>query len=104
MNSFVGASQVPGVQLAPGVLTGIGEALGGAGALIAASDRRLKTNIMPAGKTAGGNNLYTWDWTDEGARIAGNQPGYGVIAQEVNQDAVIVGPHGYLMVDYSRVL
>lgn len=78
---------------------------GGAAAWAAgtASDIRLKTNITPIGRTPGGNTVYMWEWNDEGRRIAGNQPCIGVIAQEVNQDAVIQGPHGYLMVDYSRV-
>jgi len=113
------ASQVAGVPGIPGatdsgMLGGIGNLAGGVGTLaqnptvaagIAAlfSDARLKTNIQRIGKTARGNNLYTWDWNSIGADLAGNQPGFGVIAQEVSEDAVMVGPHGYLMVDYSRV-
>lgn len=64
----------------------------------------MKTNITPIGRAHGGNTLYTWDWNAEGRRLAGSQPGIGVIAQEVNDDAVILGPDGYLMVDYTRVL
>lgn len=71
------------------------------------SDRALKTNIQPLGKTAGGINLYTWDWNDEAKRIgAGSQPTYGVIAQELQEthpEAVIKGDDGYLRVDYSKV-
>jgi len=86
-------------------MANMGGLLQGAGAAWTAfSDRRLKTNIRRLGTTRGGNNLYAWDWNEEGARLAGNQPEFGVIAQEINQDAVIVGPHGYLMVDYARVL
>jgi hypothetical protein len=68
------------------------------------SDARLKTNINRVGTTAGGNALYTWDWTPEGSRLAGKQPTFGVIAQEVNQDAVVMGSDGWLRVDYTRVL
>ena len=113
--TVAGASQLPGINDA-GILGGIGNAAGGIGelaknptvaagiaALFGMSDIRLKTNIQRIGKTARGNNLYTWDWNDIGAAIAGDQIGFGVIAQEVSQDAVAVGPHGYLMVDYSRV-
>lgn len=113
--TVAGASQLPGINDA-GILGGIGNAAGGIGelaknptvaagiaALFRMSDIRLKTNIQRIGKTARGNNLYTWDWNDIGAAIAGDQIGFGVIAQEVSQDAVAVGPHGYLMVDYSRV-
>jgi hypothetical protein len=98
------------------MLGGIGNLAGGVGelaknptvaagiaALFGMSDIRLKTNIQRIGKTARGNNLYTWDWNSIGADLDGNQPGFGVIAQEVSEDAVMVGPHGYLMVDYSRV-
>jgi len=71
------------------------------------SDRALKTNIEPAGKTPSGINLYTWDWNDEAKRIgAGSQPTYGVIAQELQEthpEAVIKGDDGYLRVDYSKV-
>jgi len=104
-NSFVGASQLPNTTVNPGMLGGIGEAAGGIGSLIGAfSDARLKTNINRVGTTVGGNALYTWDWTPEGARLAGAQPAFGVIAQEVNQDAVIMGSDGWLRVDYTRVL
>jgi len=135
-NSYVGASQLPGVSQSQGMLGGIGNLLGGAGSLakgmgwgaagagaaaaapalgaIAApssaamlmgfSDARLKTNVDRVGTTAGGNALYTWDWTPEGKALAGAQPAFGVIAQEVNQDAVIMGSDGWLRVDYARVL
>jgi hypothetical protein len=72
--------------------------------MIGVSDIRLKTNINRVGTTAGGNALYTWDWTPQGKALAGSQPTYGVIAQEVNQDAVVIGSDGWLRVDYARVL
>jgi hypothetical protein len=135
-SNYVGASQLPGVSQSAGSLGGIGNLLGGAGALatgmgwgaagaaaapalgaiaapsaaslgalaLGVSDVRLKTNINRVGTTAGGNALYTWDWTPEGSRLAGKQPTFGVIAQEVNQDAVVMGSDGWLRVDYTRVL
>lgn len=116
-SNFVGASQLPSPVQTDGALGGIGNALGGVGkfasspagaataaALFSASDVRLKTNIRRIGTTAGGNALYSWDWTDEGIKVAGKQPTFGVIAQEVNQDAVIMGSDGWLRVDYTRVL
>ena len=41
----------------------------GLGASLLTSDTRLKTNITPRG-TKGGIKLYSWDWNDEGKRIA----------------------------------
>jgi len=72
-------------------------------AMYSTSDPRLKTNITPIGQTPGGNNLYTWDWNAEGKAICGDQPTFGVMADEVPQEAVTVGDHGYLMVDYTRI-
>ena len=60
------------------------------------SDRRLKYNITKIGQTPGGHNWYLWNWKDGGV-------GVGVVAQEV-PEAAFVGPDGYLMVDYSKVL
>lgn len=70
----------------------------------AASDRRLKTNVRPLGKR-NGVNIYSWDWTKEGARIASpDQPTVGVMADEL----ILTHPHlvhraadGYLRVNYS---
>lgn len=71
------------------------------------SDRQLKKNIQPVGKTAGGNSIYTWEWNDEAKRIGVDwQPAYGVIAQELKEthpEAVVKGDDGYLRVDYSKV-
>jgi hypothetical protein len=81
-----------------------------AGAAIAAmamSDIRLKTDIAHVGESAKGYQFYTWKWTDEGKRLAGDQPEFGVIAQEValiDPSAVVVGDDGYMRVDYRRVL
>ena len=73
----------------------------GSAAMLAASDRRLKTDIEPIGDTLGGFPLYSfryvWDRTQR--RI-------GVMAQDVlkrRPDAVRVDPWGYLAVDYGAL-
>ena len=75
-----------------------------AGATYMASDRRLKTNVTPIGERSG-VNIYSWDWTDEGKRIASpDQPTVGVMADELME----THPHlvhrasdGYLRVNYG---
>ena len=92
-----------------GLLSGI---TGGATDIISSligriSDISLKTNVQPLGKLPNGISLYTWDWTEKGQELAGNTPTYGVIAQEVQQvipDAVTRGDHGYLTVDYTKLI
>lgn len=102
---------LPGITQEQSQLLGqIGAVLEGAGtayAAYAASDARLKTNIVPIGQSAKGHNLYTWDWTDEALSIVGDQPAIGPMAHEVAEilpDAVMVGDSGHLLVDYSRVM
>lgn len=71
------------------------------------SDVRLKENITKVGSLDSGINLYTWDWTEEGKRLAGDTPTVGVLAQEVQQvmpEAVTRGDHGYLTVNYSKLI
>jgi hypothetical protein len=73
-------------------------------ATAAASDRRLKTNVQSLGQR-NGVNIYSWDWTEEGAKIASpDQPTVGVMADEL----ILTHPHlvhraadGYLRVNYS---
>jgi len=62
------------------------------------SDRRLKTNINHIGKTAGGLNVYSYDY------IWG-EPSIGVMADEVEHIPGAVSTHssGFKMVDYSKV-
>ncbi len=70
------------------------------------SDARLKENIQKVGVSRNGFNVYTWDWNEDGKRLAGNTPSIGVIAQEVEQsipNAVSIGAEGYLIVDYSQI-
>ena len=85
----------------------IGAAAGGIGQLISAfpSDSRLKENINLIGKSKG-HNVYTWDWNAKGKSIGASKfPTMGVIAQEVAHipNAVTVGDHGYLMVNYGEL-
>ena len=70
----------------------------------AASDIRLKKDIKLLGKERG-HNVYSWEWTDEGKRIADpSQPKVGVMAQELQEThphLVKLGADGFLRVDYS---
>tara|TARA_R110000782_G_scaffold45483_1_gene101015 strand:+ start:569 stop:1570 length:1002 start_codon:yes stop_codon:yes gene_type:complete len=68
------------------------------------SDVRLKTDVKPIGDYKG-INLYTWNWNDEGKRIADPaQPTVGVMAQELRKThphLVKAGSDGYLRVNYA---
>lgn len=70
------------------------------------SDRRLKTRLRQVG-TAGDWTLWSWTWSDEAVRLGlGDQPTTGLIAQEVQEtrpDAVRVGEHGFLEIDYDAL-
>lgn len=71
-------------------------ALGG----IAASDRRLKTNISAIGKMENGLNIYRFDY------INGSGPHVGVMADEVaTMVPEALGPMigGFMTVDYSKI-
>lgn len=63
--------------------------------LMMMSDRRLKSDIILAGHTQGGQRVY--EYTIFGARQI------GVMADESPPEAVHRHPSGYLMVDYSRI-
>jgi len=93
-----------------------GQSMGQGGAQAAASaamqvmgfsDIRLKENIVKLGKYNSGLNMYTWDWNEEGKKVAHpDQPTVGVMAQEamlVFPEAVMKGDDGYLRVDYGRI-
>jgi hypothetical protein len=68
------------------------------------SDRRLKTNVRPIGER-NGIKLYSWDWNEEGKRIASpDQPTVGVMAHELMEThphLVMRGSDGYLQVNYG---
>jgi len=73
------------------------------GATALSSDIRLKENITPIEKV-GGVQFYSWDWNDEGKKIAHkDQPEFGVIADELKEThphLVTRGDDGYLRVNY----
>ena len=75
-----------------------------AGSAYAASDVRLKTNIKHLGKE-NGINVYSWDWNEDGKRIADpKQPTVGVMAQELQEThphLVELGSDGFLRVNYG---
>jgi hypothetical protein len=68
------------------------------------SDPRLKTNVRPIGER-NGIKLYSWDWNEEGKRIASpGQPTVGVMADELMEThphLVVRGSDGYLRVNYG---
>tara|TARA_R110000744_G_scaffold115497_1_gene216121 strand:- start:3501 stop:4475 length:975 start_codon:yes stop_codon:yes gene_type:complete len=68
------------------------------------SDVRLKTNIKHLGKE-NGHNVYSWDWNEDGKRIADpKQPTVGVMAQELQEThphLVEFGSDGFLRVNYG---
>ena len=68
------------------------------------SDVRLKTNIKHLGKE-NGHNVYSWDWNEDGKRIADpKQPTVGVMAQELQEThphLVELGSDGFLRVNYG---
>jgi hypothetical protein len=77
------------------------------GATAFASDPRLKTNVQRKGQF-NGVNFYSWDWNDEGKRVANPaQPTFGVMADELQKthpQHVIRGDDGYLRVKYSDLM
>jgi hypothetical protein len=112
--SNIGGVQGENGSAGSGLLGAVGGAIGGIQDLFGpngpfgtgTSDIRLKKNIKPASKV-GSIQLYNWDWTDEAKSLGVDDPTFGVIAQEVMQThpgAVSVGQHGYLMVDYSKLV
>lgn len=96
-----------GSGLLSGLVSPVATSTGGVSSLLTSllSDVRLKENIKEAG-VINGINFYTWDWTDEGKNIAGDQVEFGVLAQEIMQthpEAVVKGRDGYLRVNYGKV-
>lgn len=71
--------------------------LGSAGLMAMLSDRRLKTNIVKIGESAG-INIYAFDY------IGSNNHQIGVMADEVEHiPGAVHNVNGVKMVDYSRV-
>jgi len=105
-NQVAGLPGVPGVQDTRGIIGNVGAAMQGAGALMAASDIRLKENIQRIGTAPNGVPLYAWDWNEEGRRVTGETFSFGVIAQEVmatHPESVAEGEDGWLRVNYGTV-
>jgi hypothetical protein len=75
-------------------------------AAITASDERMKTNIEYY-DTVKSIKYYTWEWNSHAKKIGWDKyPTIGVLAQQVQKthpDAVVVGPEGYLMVNYRKL-
>jgi hypothetical protein len=90
-----------------GQKTGAGDVLGTAAQLATLymmSDKRLKENIKPIGKSENGHKLYTWDWNDKAKELGISDPTTGVLAQEVIKympEAVTKDANGYYMVNYG---
>jgi hypothetical protein len=69
------------------------------------SDRRLKENIVRIGEHQAGFGLYLFDYKAQFSHF-GTGRQFGVIADEVEKivpDAVSIGLHGYLTVNYTRL-
>jgi hypothetical protein len=86
-----------------GLSGGTGAGLGaGLGALLAFSDRRLKTDVRKVGRTDSGYPMfaYRYNWDEPGTLRL------GVLAQDVvkkQPDAVVHTPFG-MAVDYAKAL
>lgn len=78
-----------------GMMSGLGS-LASSGAMLAMmSDRRLKNNIKRIG-TFKGYPFYSFNYIWD-------EPAVGVMADEVNSDAVFTHPSGYKMVNYGGI-
>ena len=88
--------------------SGIWGAIGSIGAawITRGSDERMKTDVQYY-DTVKGIKYYTWKWNDKAKSIGWDRyPEIGVIAQQVQKthpEAVVVGPDGYLMVNYGML-
>lgn len=94
-SSSVGGSEVGASQSG---LSNMGSFMGGAGSLMSASDRRLKTNVTRIGTHKTGIGIYSYT-------IFG-QHKIGVMADEVRTvrpEAVVRHKSGYDMVDYAKL-
>lgn len=77
---------------------GLGGFIGGIGSAVAASDRRLKKNIVKVGTHKTGLTLYQYDYIND------TGPHIGVMADEVERELPeALGPvvGGYMTVDYG---
>ena len=68
------------------------------------SDRATKENIVRVGTHPAGFGLYLFDYKPVYREAAGFGRQFGIMADEVEAvlpQAVVMGPHGYKMVDYA---
>ncbi len=77
--------------------------------LIALSDRRLKTDVVPISGPfeVNGCRWYRWVWDDAASSFGLSGASFGLIAQEVQDkypEAVSQNSHGYLMINYKTLL
>jgi hypothetical protein len=105
---FLGAglgAAAGGGLLGSGAAGLFGGSAGGGAWLGLLSDERLKTNIKQIGNLTSGLPWYTWEWTEKGAEMAGDQSTEGVMAQEAKvmfPDAV-TEVDGFLRVNYKEL-
>ena len=94
-------ANTPFIDTFANLAAGAGTAAAGA----AASDVRLKKNIVKIGTTKNGINLYKWDWNTWGRKVTGAISSAGVIAQEMQKiiPEAVIDTGEFLMVDYRKV-
>lgn len=76
------------------------------GAILALSDRRMKTDLRLVGKSENGLNIYLGKYKPESGLDDGKEHLF-LIAQEVKDvvpEAVVEGDDGFLRVDYAKAL
>lgn len=99
MQAQLNQQSASGLGQFAGSIFGAAGAAGGFGALFS-SDRRLKKGITRIGTLANGLPVYTFEY------IWGGGQQVGVMADEVEKvlpDAVVTGPDGYKLVNYSML-
>ena len=95
-----------GQELGDMAMDGFKKAAGAMSGAPAASDIRLKENVLRVDEVEPGVGWYTWDWNDTAKAMGIDDQTEGVIAQElmeVDPGAVAMGDDGYYRVDYSKV-
>lgn len=104
--SALGASPVPQTQTTTRDLGLMDYLTAGAqiGGAIAASDRRLKSDIKKVGSLPSGQNVYSWTWNDKASDLGLSGESMGVMADETDPSMVITGADGYRRVNYGALL
>tara|TARA_R110000850_G_C9996087_1_gene467981 strand:+ start:28283 stop:29293 length:1011 start_codon:yes stop_codon:yes gene_type:complete len=109
-NNISSLAQNTGQAQSSGILAGQQANAGTASSLIGLgsmlfSDARLKDNLVKVGEMESGLNIYTWTWNDLAKDIVGEQPEFGVIAQEAEKlfPNAVSEENGYLHVNYAEL-